>query len=262
MNIFYPKTILAIGAMALCLGLAACGMSPAGTVGGKPIVPPDGPVSLDLGIDVSETTASKTLRQQYLAAGLEAAQAVLDRGGQLQVSVFFSRGLHAVTLLDAPVPTPEEVGGVARAQEVVPIREAAGTALAEALGLAPRRPEVADALAGLGGAGTDVGGSLAAGLAATTGQPNPVIVRLTDGIDADWAGGLDAPPRVLAGRIASDLPHVGRDVTVALVGIGGTGDGIGTDATGRLLSAWRLACQTTGARCYVAPDLDLSRVLG
>ncbi len=258
----YIKPILALAGVVLCLGLAACGVGPTGTVDGKTIVPPNGPVALDLGIDVSQTTADKTLRQQYLAAGMKAVQVVLDRGGRLSIAVFFSRGLHPVSLLDAEVPTPDEVGGIARAQQVVPIREAAGAVLAEALGLAQRRSEVAQALTGLGGEGTDVAGSLAAGLVAADGQRNPVVVRLTDGIDAHWVGNLAASPQALTERIASDLPQVGPDVTVALVGIGGSAAGTGTDATERLLSAWRLTCRHTGARCYVAPDLDLSRLFG
>jgi hypothetical protein len=257
----YIKPIIAVAAVALCLVLAACGLSPTETVDGKTIVRPSDPISLDLGVDVSRTTADETLRRQYLAAGMKAVQAVLDRGGRLSLSVFFSRGLHAVSLLDAPVPTPEEVGGVARAQQVVPIREAAASALAEALGLVPRRPEVAEALIGLGGNGTDVAGSLAAGLASVDGQPNPVVIRLTDGFDADWTGDLDASPQALADRIAPDLPRAGHDVTVALVGIGGSASGAGTDTTERLLAAWRLACQHSATRCYVAPDLDLSRFI-
>jgi hypothetical protein len=255
------RIALVLSAVTLCLGIAACGVVPSGTTNVKTIVPSSGPVSLDLGVDVSQTTADETLRKQYFAAGTQAVQVVLDRGGHLAVSVFFSRGLHPVNLLDADVPTPEEVGGVARAQEVVPIREAAEGALAEALGLAPRQPAVADALSGLGGEGTDVAGSVSAGLAATSGQPNPVVIRLTDGIDADWSNGLGAPPKALAERVEADLPGSKHYATVGLVGIGGNAAGLSSGATERLLVAWRIACKRIATRCYVAPAPDLSRLI-
>ena len=255
------RTTLVLSAVMLCLGLAACGAVPSGTTDSKTIVPSSGPVSVDLGVDVSQTTADEALREQYLAAGMQAVEAVLGRGGRLQVSVFFSKGYHGVNLLDADVPTPGEVGGIARAQEVVPIREAAEGALAEALGLIPRQPAVADALSGLGGEGTDVAGSLAAGLASTGGQPNPVVLRLTDGIDADWSDGLGAPPKALAERIEADLPGSKYDATVGLIGIGGNATGLSSGATERLLAAWRIACRQVATRCDIAPDLDLSRLI-
>jgi hypothetical protein len=99
-------------------------------------------------------------------------------------------------------------------------------------------------------------------LAAVEGQSNPVVVRLTDGIDTHWAGNRAASPQVLADRVAPVLPNANRDVTVALVGIGDSAAGTGTGTTERLLAAWRLACTHTGARCYVAPNLDLSRLFG
>jgi hypothetical protein len=258
----YIRPALVSAALALCLGVVACGPTTTGAVGGNGMLPSSGPVSLDLGVDVSQTTADETLRRQYLAAGMKAAQTVLDRGGHIAISVFFSSGLHPVSLLDAEVPTPDEIGGITRAQRVVPIREAAVGILAEALELEPRRPEVAQALTGLGGAGTDVAGSFAAGLAAVDSRSNPVVVRLTDGIDARWVGDLQATPQTLAERVGPVLPHTNQDVTVALVGIGDSVTGTSTRTTERLLAAWRLACQRTGAHCYVAPDLDLSRLLG
>lgn len=225
------------------------------------LVPTSGTIRLDLGVDVSRTTADEPLRRQYLAAGETAVQEVIDRGGRLRLSLFFSRGLQPVTLIDADVPPPEDLGGVARAQQLVPLREAATDALAEALGFVSRRPQIAQALTGLGGSGTDVAGSLAGGVAAADGDNN-LVLRLTDGLDQRWTGTLDLPADVLADRIAPVLPRAGSDVTVALAGIGATADGLSTGTTQRIVRAWRSACRQTGARCYVSPDLDLGRLLG
>lgn len=257
-----PKAIFALAGIALCLGLTACGLSGANeAVVRETMIPSSGPVSLDLGIDISRTTADDALRRQYLAAGATAVQEVIDRGGRLRLSVFFSRGLQPVTLIDADVPTPEELGGVARAQQLVPLRESATDALAEALSLVPRRPQIAQALTGLGGSGTDVAGSLAGGIA-PVGGGDILVLRLTDGIDQRWTGDLNLPADVLADRVAPVLPRAGGEVMVALVGIGATAEGLSTSATQRVMRAWRSACRRTGARCYVSPDLDLGRLFG
>lgn len=257
----YTKlTAAAIGAV-LCLALTACA-SGSGATGDTPraIAPSTGPLFVDLKVDVSASTAEKPLRHQYLSTAMSAVEAAVQRGGRLSIAAFFSRGLHPVELLNTPVPTPGEVGGVARAQQIIPIRNAAAGVLAEALGLARRRPEVASALKGIGGEATDVAGSFASGLAATHGQPDPVVVLLTDGEDAAFLGHYDSSPRSLAARIAPELPKV-KHVTVALLGIGGgSATGTSTRTTDRLLATWRLACAETGARCYVAPDLETNRL--
>jgi hypothetical protein len=256
------KILTATIGVTACLAIAACTPGTTQPPEPKRIVANTGAVSLDLGTDISHSTGDKALRQQYLAAGMQAAETVFQRGGHLAVSVFFSRGLHPVELLDAPVPGPGELGAVARAQKIEPIRQATKAALAEALGLADRRPELEAALAGVGGDGTDVAGSVAAGMTAVDDQANPVVIRLTDGLDATWSGSLAEVPAALAERIDGVLPQVGSDVAVALVGIGGGAQAKDTKTTQRLIEAWTTACERTGARCYVAPDLDLDPFIG
>lgn len=258
----YLTACLAAFALVVCPVSLACGSGQEEAADGIAVVPASGMLGLDLGVDVSQTTADETLRRQYLVAGATAVQEVIDRGGRLRLSVFFSRGLQPVTLIDADVPTPEELGGVARAQQLVPLREAATDALAEALGLVPRRSRIAQALTGLGGSGTDVAGSLAGGIAAVGGDGYTLVLRLSDGIDQRWTGDLDLPAEVLADRVAPVLPPAGGGVTVALVGIGATADGLSTGTTQRIIRAWRSACRRTGARCCVSPDPDLGRLFG
>lgn len=257
----YIKIITATAGAVVCLALAACTAGTTPPPEPQRIVANAGPVYLDLGTDISGSTRDEALREQYLAAGMQAAETVFQRGGHLTVSVFFSRGLHAVELLDTPVPTSSEMDAVARAQKIEPIRQATEAALAEALDLAPRRPELKDALRDAGGDGTDVAGSLAAGLAGADGQANAVVIRLTDGVDGSWES-LDAPAAALARQVAGMLPHVGNHMAVALVGIGGGADAKDTETTQRLTEAWTTACGRTGARCYVAPDLDLDPFIG
>jgi hypothetical protein len=220
------------------------------------------PVEEDVEIDRSESNEEVSLRKQYFAAAMKAVEVVLRQGGALTVKTYFSRGLDSVELLKTPVPTPDEASGVSRAEQVIPIREAAETAIAEALGLAPPRPEVAEALEGMGGEGTDVSGSLAASLAESDGAANQVVIQITDGEDARFIGHYGDSPGELAALISPGLPHVAPGGVIGMFGIGATANGTSTALNRRLVSAWRLACESTGARCFVSPSLDMSGLLG
>jgi hypothetical protein len=251
----YTRAVTALAAAAIVIVIAACGAARNSTG-----APAERPVSLVERIDVSETTAAKALRQQYLEGAMQGVGAVLERGGSLSIGVFFSHGLHPVELLKTPVPTPAEAAGVSRAEKILPIREAALAALEEALGLAPQRPEVAESLAGMGGESTDVAGSLAGALDEDHGPGDPVVVVISDGEDARFTGRYDDRAGALAALVSPVLPKATASAQIGIFGVGATGGGISTVLNERLVKAWSEACHETGARCLVSPSIEPARL--
>jgi hypothetical protein len=248
-------------AVVLVFGAAACGAGAGGGPTGRPAIVPSGkPISLEELVDVSETTEAQDLRRQYLAAAMEGVEAVLLQGGSLSIDVFFSHGLHPVVLLRTQVPTPGQASGVARAEKVIPIREAAETALGEALELGPRRPEVAAALSGMGGESTDVAGALADALEEAEDAVDPVVLMITDGEDGRLTHHYGDPPGALAGLISPSLPRARPASVVGMFGIGASASGSATAMNRRLVAAWRLACARSGSRCLVSPSLEADRL--
>lgn len=259
----YIRPLFAVTvAAAIVALLTACGAATDDPPAVRSAVSSTGQIDENLNIDDSASTETRSLRERYFDGAMKAVGAVLDQGGSLTIKAYFSRGLHPAELLKTPVPTPAEASGVARAEKVIPIREAAETAIAEALGLAPRRPEIAAALKGMGGEGTDIAGALAGALEETRGGANPVVIAITDGDDARFTGHYGDSPRELAALVSPVLPQAAPGTVIGLVGIGATAAGTSTALNQRLTSAWRLVCEGVGARCVVSPSLDLGSLIG
>lgn len=252
------KSIAAFALTVVCLGLSACG-SPKSSAAGAPgagIVAGPGPITAEIDIDGSGSNASPAVRTQYVDAALRAAELWFARGGTVKVRLF-SGTSHGVTLLDSTLPSADTLSGVQRARQVVPLRGALREVLEEALGLKRvRNMTLARALDALA-PGTDVAGNVADSLSAVAGRPNPLVVVVSDGEDNRFRA-VTERSSVLAHRISRFLPRA-RGVTLVMVGIGASrGGGLSTARTQTLQRTWTRACEHTGARCFISPDIDFN----
>jgi hypothetical protein len=266
-----PLTILAlVAALAVCTTVvAACGSStqaePQATA--KPVIPPGQPVDEQVEVDTSLSTADQLIRHEYLAAAMRGVEAVTEAGQHLGIYAYFSKGLsHNLKLLDATVPTTNELAGIPRAEKVVPTKNAAESVLTEVLGLTKQRqPRVAQAMANLGHAreGTDVAGALASALEAAGGPEPSVVLTISDGEDLRFRGHYHESPKALAKRVMPLLPKARPHTSLVIAGVGGSTGGTPTPLTERLLATWKLICHHVEAQhCLIQPDLDLSRLFG
>lgn len=236
------------------LGLLIC----LAAAGGCGSAQPAEPITASVGFDVSVTSSSPGIRQGYLTAAAALTDALVDHGGTLRVKAFRGSAVEVAALEGDP-----EVSAARRERDLedAGALSGLGTLAQQALGLEEASPELAARIDTL-----TPGSSVAATLRLAvedvkTAAGTRVAVIVSDGRDnllPDGARADDASagPRSLANALRAELD--GLNASGVTVVIAGVGQGLAAAPAARLVEAWRIACEETGARrCFVDADTSV-----
>jgi hypothetical protein len=219
---------------------------------------PAEPVSVSAGFDVSVTSASPGIRQGYTTAAAALADALVAHGGTLRVKAFRGSAVEVATLEGDPGVSParrerdlEDTGALSGLAAVVQ----------QALGQEEASPELAARLSTLT-PGSSVAATLRLAVEDVIADPGIRVAAivsdgrdnvLPDGVRDDDAG---AGPRSLAETLIAELGDL--DASGVTVVVAGVGQGLAAAPAARLVEAWRIACEATGAaRCIVDADTSI-----
>jgi hypothetical protein len=241
---FLRTVALLCGALVIAAFIFGCGSS-------EPI----GPVAASSQIDASLTTASRGVRDAYATAEAALADAIIDRGGALQVKAFRGGAVELARLEGDPAVSSARRR---RDLEATGSLSALGSMIGETLGLVKPSPELQAKLDTLL-PGSAVAAALRLAVEDVKEAPGDrFALVLSDGRDNVLPDGVrdddaSSSPRALAQILAQELEGV--DASGITVVMGGVGQGLPAAAATRLIEAWRLACQATqAARCVVDAD--------
>jgi hypothetical protein len=256
--------LIAVAVVALLLSLSGCGGSDS-TVDSPPVrgaagvveALQSGPLDFKVFVDDSESRSSTPLIAQSMTDVGNAFELTLAAGGSFSAKAI--RGDLASTDLVEPVLVPSPGGGgdeIERSEKATQTRseiEAAEKAL-----VAAHKNHAA--IPGLRG-GSALADNLHQALASTdpASGRHTVILVITDGFDDSLKGHLGESPKRLAMRLSKHLGPAKKGnaaVTVLIAGVGASSGGDSGATAYGLLSAWKTACERTGAHCDVSTEVE------
>lgn len=246
------NSLIATVGVVLCLGLAACG--------GSEEDPPQ-PLDVSLSIDGSVTTRVPGIETAYAEDAAVLMNSVVVRGGRFDASVF--RGSPAGYTVGS-IRVDPTISEARRKRDSEQELVALGSGLGQVLGLVEMTPAVAERMATLP-PGSAIGDALRASIESVHDLPGERwAVVATDGINN--TDGEDLPlgsvPRTarILRRAVGQVDATG--VNVAMVGVGVTRSGLGSERAGPLTAAWEQVCHEIQAKsCEVDAQASLPTVL-
>jgi hypothetical protein len=253
-------------AVLVTIGLSACGAGAGANPNPPEAARPDavmiqdlqgGDLELKALLDGSASRYSPPIVRQSMATVRNAFELTLAHGGSFSAELI--RGdLATVPLVQAAsVPAAGSSSSEIERSEIAAALRSELEAATEALAKDPHVRQTRE--------GSAIAYNLheaLANLEISGSRGQPVVVLVTDGVDDSVKGHLGESPQHLAARIASRLGSggaEGSDIIIAGVGTGVRGAPAG--AATRLASAWRLACQRTGAHCSVSIEVESPALL-
>ena len=203
--------------------------------------------------DGSASRDSKTLVEQSMNTVSNSFELTVAGSGDFSAKLI--RGDLATANLVSPVSIPPAGG----ASDEIERSEKAGETRSELTNATNALLEEEDVPGLHGGSAIAYNLRQAIDAAATRSDPDAqtVIVAVTDGVDDSVKDHLGEEPQVLAKRLSASLGSGGGNGDVILLaGIGTAKGGTPSAAANRLSSAWKTACEKTGARCAVSVEVE------
>lgn len=203
--------------------------------------------------DGSESRHSKALIEQSMATVDNAFELTVAAGGSFSAKLM--RGDLATADLVNPtrIPSPDSAGDEIELSEKASATRSELTAATEYLLKKKSVPGLR------GGSAIAYNLRQAIDAASTRADPNAqtVIVAVTDGVDDSVKDHLAEQPQALAKRLSASLGSGGGagDV-ILLAGVGTAKGGAPSAAANRLATAWKMACEKTGAQCAVSVEVE------